>query len=103
MHVAGSSQRGRVEDTAATVDDAIFKLNAYAPIALTKAVLPSMLEKGKGQIVLISSMAAKIWSPGQATYAAAKAAASSFHHTLHVRAPLPLEPNPVTLFTLCTP
>eukprot|EP00959_Pyramimonas_sp_CCMP1952_P267806 5599088-Pyramimonas_sp.AAC.2 len=36
MHVAGSSQRGRVEDTAATVDDAIFKLNAYAPIALTK-------------------------------------------------------------------
>ena len=36
MHVAGSSQRGRVEDTSATVDEAILKLNAYAPIALTK-------------------------------------------------------------------
>eukprot|EP00959_Pyramimonas_sp_CCMP1952_P107642 2250549-Pyramimonas_sp.AAC.2 len=39
VHMAGSSQRGRVEDTVPTVDDALFKLNAYAPIALTK-VLP---------------------------------------------------------------
>jgi short-subunit dehydrogenase len=47
-------------------------------------VLPRFLSREAGQIVLISSMAAKIYSPGQATYAAAKAAASSFHHTLHV-------------------
>eukprot|EP00242_Pyramimonas_sp_CCMP2087_P001827 CAMPEP_0198230400 /NCGR_PEP_ID=MMETSP1445-20131203/114645_1 /TAXON_ID=36898 /ORGANISM="Pyramimonas sp., Strain CCMP2087" /LENGTH=347 /DNA_ID=CAMNT_0043910937 /DNA_START=54 /DNA_END=1094 /DNA_ORIENTATION=+ len=83
VHMAGSSQRGRVEDTASVVDEALFSLNTHAPIALTKAVLPRFLSRGAGQIVLISSMAAKIFSPGQATYAAAKAAASSFHHTLH--------------------
>lgn len=56
---------------------------------MVQALLPSMLTRRSGHVVLISSMAARIPSPGQATYAAAKAAVSAYHHTAHVHPPPP--------------
>ena len=41
---------------------------------LNQALLPHMLARGKGRIVVVSSMAGKVPSPGQAVYSAAKTA-----------------------------
>ncbi len=40
-----------------------FELNTHAPMDLAQAVLPSMLERGVGWIVNISSVTAKLWEP----------------------------------------
>lgn len=50
----------------------MFQLNTLGPIKLTRALLPHMLSRGKGRVVVIDSMAAKVPSPGQAVYAACK-------------------------------
>lgn len=82
FHVAGGSQHAAAEDTADEVDRDMFELNTMSAIALTKALLPSMLARGKGTIVAVGSMAVKCPAPGQATYAATKAALSAFCHSL---------------------
>jgi short-subunit dehydrogenase len=48
-------------------------LNLVAPLRLTRAVLPSMLERGRGTIVNITSMAALAPTPGMTYYNASKA------------------------------
>jgi short-subunit dehydrogenase len=53
------------------VDRAI-EVNLRAPIALTRSVAPGMLARGRGQIVLVSSIAGKVASPGSALYSATK-------------------------------
>ena len=80
--VAGGSQHAAAEDTADEVDRDMFELNTMSAIALTKALLPSMLARRKGTIVAVGSMAVKCPAPGQATYAATKAALSAFCHSL---------------------
>lgn len=82
FHVAGGSQHAAAEDTADEVDRDMFELNTMSAIALTKALLPSMLARRKGTIVAVGSMAVKCPAPGQATYAATKAALSAFCHSL---------------------
>jgi dehydrogenase/reductase SDR family protein 7 len=82
FHVAGGSQHAAAEDTADEVDRDMFELNTMSAIALTKALLPSMLQRRSGTIVAVGSMAVKCPAPGQATYAATKAALSAFCHSL---------------------
>ena len=65
VHNAGASQASLAERTAPAVDERMFRLNVLAPIALTKGVLGHMLGKRQGQIVVISSAAGKVASPGQ--------------------------------------
>ena len=52
----------------AYVVDAMFQLNTVGPLALTRAVLPRMVDRGKGHIVVISSMDGILPAPGQAIY-----------------------------------
>ena len=82
FHVAGGSQHAAAEDTADEVDRDMFELNVLSAIALTKAVLPAMLERRAGAFCVVGSMAAKCPAPGQATYAATKAALAAFFHSL---------------------
>jgi len=51
----------------------IIDVNIKAPLLLTRLMLPKMIEKGKGGIVLMSSLAGTQGSPKIATYAASKA------------------------------
>jgi short-subunit dehydrogenase len=60
----------------------MFQVSAVAPIHLTKAVLPSMLARGTGKIVSISSVVAYLHAPGITTYSAAKSALSGFAECL---------------------
>jgi len=60
----------------------IADLNYLSPVRLTLAAVPAMLERRAGQVLTISSMAARTSTPGEAAYAAAKAAVSAFMEAL---------------------
>ncbi len=69
---AGVSQRSLAHETKFEVDKFIINVNLLGTIALTKALLPSMIKKGTGHIVVVSSLMGKFSSPLRTTYAAAK-------------------------------
>ena len=58
------------------------EVNYFGPLALTKALLPSMLECGKGRIVCVSSVAGKYGSPMRSGYNGAKHAVNGFFDSL---------------------
>lgn len=53
-------------------NEAIINLNALAPIHLTLQLLPGMLERGRGHVVNISSIAGRVSFPYAEAYATAK-------------------------------
>lgn len=82
---SGRSQRSLVLDTAKIdVDQAMLDVNVIGPISLTKAVLPQMIKQKSGQIIVTSSIAGKVGSPGQATYSATKFAIQGYFNTLRM-------------------
>ncbi|XP_048351413.1 dehydrogenase/reductase SDR family member 7B isoform X1 [Sphaerodactylus townsendi] len=60
---AGISYRGTIADTVVEVDRKVMETNYFGPVALTKALLPSMIKRRKGHIVAISSVQGKIAIP----------------------------------------
>lgn len=72
---AGSSGREcPVADTGVEELEAMLRLNAVAPHQLARAVIPEMRARGRGQIVLISSIVTDVRGAGYAPYAMSKAA-----------------------------
>jgi short-subunit dehydrogenase len=69
---AGISQRSLAVDTDFSVYDRIVGVDLLAPIALTQALLPHLLERRSGQLVMISSVAGKAGIPLRTAYCAAK-------------------------------
>ena len=63
---------GRVEDFEPDQIDRALDVNLRAPIQLTRALLPQMLERGRGQVVLVSSLSGKVGSPRSGIYSATK-------------------------------
>ena len=57
---AGSSQRAVILDTELRVDRAVLELTTVGTLSLTKCVLPHMVERGSGSLVVISSVAGVI-------------------------------------------
>ena len=53
-------QLGLIRKTSLEVDRAILDLNTVGTISLTKAILPHMIERREGQIVIVSSLSGKI-------------------------------------------
>ena len=66
--------------TTMTPDDAheVMNVNYFAPVRLTLALLPKMLERGSGHIVNVSSMGAHSASARIGAYSASKAALEFF-------------------------
>jgi len=61
----------------------VMDVNTMGPVVLTKALLPAMVEKGRGDVVMISSMAAINPSiMAGAAYSAAKVAARAYMNVL---------------------
>lgn len=79
---AGISQRSLALETGFSVDRDIMEVNYLAAVELTKAVLPAMVERGFGCIVVVSSVAGLIPTPLRSAYNAAKAAQIAFFGTL---------------------
>ena len=58
-----------------------FAVNVRAPYFLSAALAPGMIERGRGSIVNVSTMAASVGMPGLSTYGATKAALESLTRT----------------------
>lgn len=66
-----------------------FDVNVFAPMALTRAVLPGMVARGAGCIVNISSVSGVMSTPFAGAYCASKAAVNALSDTLRMElAPL---------------
>jgi short-subunit dehydrogenase len=63
---------GRVEDFDHEEIDRALDVNLRAPMQLTRALLPGMLERGRGHVVFVSSLSGKAASPRSAIYSATK-------------------------------
>jgi len=83
---AGVSHRSFFTDTSAEVGRKVLTVNLYSQIELTRYLLPEMLQRGKGHIVSVTSMAGRIASPMRSYYAAAKHGLHGFFHTIRVEA-----------------
>jgi short-subunit dehydrogenase len=81
---AGIPKRRHVTALDAATVDAVMNINYSSPVRLTLALLPQMLERGEGRIVNISSVAATLSPPGEAAYAATKAAVTVFSESMAV-------------------
>jgi len=79
---AGVSQRSLVKNTSLEVNRKIMELDYFSVVALTKALLPSMLTRKSGHIVTISSVAGKIGTPMRSAYCSAKHAVIGFMDSL---------------------
>jgi short-subunit dehydrogenase len=82
VHNAGLAARDRVTNTARDVHERILRTNYLGPALLTQALLPSMLQRGGGHFVVISSLSGKYGGPLLAAYAASKHALHGFFESL---------------------
>jgi short-subunit dehydrogenase len=81
---AGIPKRRHVTALDAATVDAVMNINYSSPVRLTLALLPQMLERGEGRIVNVSSVAATLSPPGEAAYAATKAAMTVFSESMAI-------------------
>jgi len=81
---AGASQRAKAMDTLPDVERHIMELNYFAPVALTKALMPHFVSRKAGHVVVISSIAAKFGFPLRSSYAAAKHALHGYFEALRL-------------------
>jgi short-subunit dehydrogenase len=82
VHNAGVSQRAFAADAGYSIDEALIRTNYLGPVALTKALLPSMQARQQGHFVVVSSVLGKFGLPGRSGYCASKHALHGFFDTL---------------------
>ena len=79
---AGISQRGLAGDTLFEVDKKIMDINYFAPVLITKLVLPGMLAKHHGTIAVTTSIVGRFGFPLRSAYSASKHALYGFFESL---------------------
>lgn len=81
-HFAGISQRSLLIETPLENTRKIMEINFFGIVALTNAILPSMIENGGGQIAVASSLVGKFGFPYRSAYSASKHALHGYFETL---------------------
>lgn len=74
--------KGPVQSISLEVDRNIMDINYFGPCTLTKGVLPSMMSRRGGHIVLVNSVHGRLAVPFRSSYAASKHAAQAFFDCL---------------------
>jgi dehydrogenase/reductase SDR family protein 7B len=82
VHNAGVGQRSLASETAVEVDRKLIEVNYLGPVALTKALLPSMRAQKGGTIVVMSSVLGLFGAQRRSGYAASKHALHGFFDSL---------------------
>jgi short-subunit dehydrogenase len=79
---AGISQRSLAVETGFAVYRKMISVDLLAPIALTQALLPRMVQAGGGRVVAISSVAGIVGVPLRSAYCAAKHGLIGYHDSV---------------------
>ena len=79
---AGVSQRSSFLKTSMDTYRKLFEVDVFGQIALTKEVVPLMIEQGFGHVAVTSSVAGKVGAPFRTGYCAAKHAVMGFFDAL---------------------
>lgn len=82
VNAAGWDRIEPFVDSAPETWDRVLAINLRGPIAVTRAVLDSMIERRSGRIVSIASDAGRVGSTGEAVYSGAKAGVMGFSRTV---------------------
>jgi dehydrogenase/reductase SDR family member 7B len=78
----GISQRGLAHETQMDVIRQVMEINFFGTINLTRQVLPFMIEKKRGHIVVMSSVVGKFGTRLRSTYSASKHALHGWYDSL---------------------
>ena len=78
----GIGHLGSVEEMDLEVERRVMEVNFWAAAALSKSVLPSMLQRNQGEIWTVASILAYFGSPKLAAYAASKFAVMGYFESL---------------------
>jgi len=79
---AGFGAQGRLADASPARQEAMLRLHTLAPMRLTQAAVPVLLQKGRGAIVNVSSVASFLYSANNVNYCATKAYLTTFSEGL---------------------
>lgn len=94
---AGFGLKGRFAELPADEQFAMVELNVVALTKLSRLVLPGLVERGRGGILNVASLAGFLAGPNMAVYYATKAYVLSLSEALHEEA----KPHGVTVTALC--
>jgi short-subunit dehydrogenase len=75
----------------------MFRVNVFGMIYSIEAVLPAMLQRGRGHLAAVSSLAAYKGLPGESGYTASKAAMNNYLEGLRIQ----LRGRGVAVTTIC--
>jgi short-subunit dehydrogenase len=75
---AGLPGSGPISEYTEDQIDRALDVNLRAPMLLTHALMPGMVERDRGHVVFVSSLVAKVTTPGSAIYAATKVGLRAF-------------------------
>jgi NAD(P)-dependent dehydrogenase (short-subunit alcohol dehydrogenase family) len=84
---AGIPKRRRTTTMSPDDVEQVMAMNYFSPVRLMLALLPRMIERGRGDIVNVSSMGVHIVAFGVGAYSASKAALELFTEALYVELP----------------
>jgi short-subunit dehydrogenase len=79
---AGAGWAGSFADLPVAEVERLVALDLVAPVLLTRLLLPGMLERGRGHVVNIASIAGHVGAKGEALYAGAKGGLVVFSESL---------------------
>ncbi len=97
IHNAGLSQRSRIVETDFSVYERLMRLNYFAPVRLTQALLPGMLARGRGHFVPISSLSGLFGTPVRSAYSGSKFALNGYFETVRAE----LKPKGIEVTLVC--
>lgn len=97
LNNAGISQRSYVLETELSVDRRLMEVNYFGTVALTKAILPRMIEQGGGHFAVVTSVVGKFGFGARSAYSASKHALHGFFESLYVE----LQPKGIGITLIC--
>jgi len=97
INCAGLANGGAFESRDPDKLKQVVQVNCLAPVLLTRAYLPQMLQRGAGAIIIVSSLQAFISCPLEAAYCASKAFLLHFGESLWGE----LKDTPIDCLTVC--
>ena len=84
VHNAAIPKRVPVPRLTSDLVDETMRINFFAPVRMTMALLPAMLERGSGQHVYVSSMGGRIGIAHEAAYCASKFALCGWSESMRI-------------------